>query len=497
MLAGFAVLLAACPASGQSWLWHPSIGLQETLTNNVNLSGPGTQQSDLVTQITPTLEFEEKGDHTKLHGVVALPVLLYAKTGAENNQVYPLVDMLGDVTLLDRLLHIEGAVQVSQQYLNPFGSQQQDLTNPTNNRYQSELYRVTPYIGDTTGNVTWEVRNNSIWSNLGSTPFDTSNSYTNEWIATASNTEARAGWRAKIDYSDTKFTDQGAIRTALGRFEPIYNYDPQLRLIGRIGYEDNHYQLTSSQNVIYGAGFVWHPDERTNVAGDWEYRFFGSSYLFTLDHRTPLSIFSVNVSRNITTYPQQIATLQPGTSVFATLDQLFQSRYPDPVARQQAIEQFINDRGLPSTLSGPVNLYAQQILLQQSQSVSAGLIGARNSIMLTVFNVKTSTIAGSGTPLPLPFDNGNNNTQTGVDLVWTHKLTEATVLTASADGSRTVATPPFVGKTNQGILRLYLTTPLSGRTNLYMGARYQALLSDIAPDYHEVAGYIGFITKFN
>ena len=42
--------------------------------------------------------------------------------------------------------------------------------------------------------------------------------------------------------------------------------------------------MTSSSNVTYGAGFVWHPTPRTNVAGDYEHRFFGSSYQFSFDH---------------------------------------------------------------------------------------------------------------------------------------------------------------------------------------------------------------------
>ena len=36
-----------------------------------------------------------------------------------------------------------------------------------------------------------------------------------------------------------------------------------------------------------------------------------------------------------------------------------------------------------------------------------------------------------------------------------------------------------------------LSTPLSARTTVSCGARYQALASDVASDYNETAGFIG------
>lgn len=488
----------AVPAAAQSWRVEPTIDVLETLTSNVNLSPASTRQWDLVTQITPTLTVDEQGQRTSLHGIVSLPILLYVKTGAENNQVYPHVDLLGDVQLVDRFLHIEGSVNISQQYFNPFGAQPTNLVNATQNRYQTEVYRVSPYIsGTTAGNISYELRNNNIWSNLSSAPIDTADAFTTEWLAKASNVEARVGWRSNVDYSETKFTDQqNSIRTLLGRVEPIYNYDAQTRFNAKLGYEDNQYQLTGSRNVIYGAGFAWRPTERTAVIGDWEHRFFGSSYLFSFDHRTPLSVWNVRVSRNITTYPQQVAALTAGVSVFGLINDLFRSNFPDPVERQRAVDKFISDRGLPTVLSSPISLYAQQILLLQSQTATVGLIGVRNTIMLTLFNLKTETISAAGNSLPA-FGIDTNNTQTGVTLNWTNKLTEAVQLLVTINGARSLANAPLEGKTNQGSAQVFLSTPLSARTSFYTGARYQVLVSDISPDYHEVAAFVGLNYKFN
>lgn len=488
-----AVAAVAVPAAAQTWRFEPSLTVVETATNNVNLDPTNSRTSDLVSEITPSLFLSELGAHTRLQGTVAVPVLLYARTGDANNYVYPSLNLVGDIDLYQNNLHVEGAVTVSQEFFTPFGAQPQDLSNATANRYRTTTYRVTPYLkGVTDSGIEYELRNNNVWANLSGAPIATNNSSYTEWIATASSTgERQIGWRANYDYTDTRFNDESSIQTQLGRFVPIYNVDPQLRLEASVGYESNQYALTSSKDTVYGAGLEWRPTERTNVVGKWEHRFFGSSYLFSFDHRTPLTIWNVQATRNITTYPQQLAALQAGTNVTSFVNNLFLSSIPDPVARQQAVDQFIRDRGLPPTLISPVTLYAEQIVLQQQQSATVGLIGARNTIVFSVFNLRSQPINAAGTPLPPLFAAGNDNTQTGVNIIWTNRLTEAVNLVATLDGFHTVAPAPFSSTTNQGTARITLTTPLSARMTGFIGARYQALVSDVASDYNETAAFIG------
>src|SRR4029453_16794903 len=134
--------------------FEPGVFLQETLTDNVNLSPSGSAKNDLVTEITPTLRFSEKGARTSLNGSIAVQSLLYANTGAENNQVYPLANVLGNAELVQRFLYVEGAVVASQQFFSPFGPTPTNIANATDNRYTSTLYRVSPYIqGVPRGNI--------------------------------------------------------------------------------------------------------------------------------------------------------------------------------------------------------------------------------------------------------------------------------------------------------------------------------------------------------
>ncbi|MCC6198218.1 MAG: TIGR03016 family PEP-CTERM system-associated outer membrane protein [Burkholderiales bacterium] len=485
-------------APAQTTRFEAGIGLRETLTNNVDLQPTPVRQGDLVTEITPAFTFHQKGERTRLDASVSLPVLLYARTGSENNSIYPAVNALGDVNFFDGFLHVEGTVNVSQQFFTPFGPQPPDLSNATDNRYRSTAYSVSPYIqGTTPGGIYYELRNNNVWTNLSGSPVATNNARYTEFIARAGTPgNPRVGWDARYDYTIVRFNEQPSIKTQLFRVVPFYGVTPQLRLEASVGYESNEYTLTSSNDVIYGVGFRWRPTERTDVVGKWEHRFFGSSYLFTFDHRMPLTVWNVNLSRNITSYPQQIAQLGAGGNVSDLLNTLFLSAYPDPVLRQQAVDQFIRDRGLPPTLTQPVSLYAEQILLVQSQSATVGLVGVRNSIFFTVFNAKTEPISAAGNPLPPSLFSANDNTQTGGGVQWNNRITPTLNLVVNLSAYRTVANSGPSQKTNQGSASATLSYPFSPRTSVFVGARYQGLWSEFATEYNETAAFAGISYAF-
>lgn len=486
------VAVPVAPANAQTWRIEPSISILETVTNNVDLQPNDSRQSDWITELTPALRISEKGARTRLNALLSVPVVLYARGGGSKNSVYPSADVLGDVALVEHWLHVEGQVSIAQQYFSPFGAQPLGFENATQNRYRSEAYRVSPYIqGVTPENVSYELRNNNVWTNASGAPVPTNTSRYTQFTGNASKSDSTIGWRADFDVNDISLNDTDTFRTRLVRLKPLYNVDPQLRLNATIGYEENHFPFDDSRDLIYGAGIEWRPTSRTNVVATWEHRFFGAAYLLTFDHRTPLSVWNVHVSRNITSFPQQLASLPAGGAVATLLDGLFLATIPDPAQRQVAIDQFIRERGLPSVLSGALTLYSQQILLQQSQSASVGLLGARNTVVLTIFNVRTEPISASGSSLAGPLATADNSRQTGISLVGSHKLSPSVALDATIERFRTVANPPFEGRTNQTALRLVASATLSPKTTMFAGARYQTLNSDVTSDYNEAAAFIG------
>jgi len=135
--------------------------------------------------LVPTLLISESGARTRLNGNISLPVFLYARSSGENN-VQPAADVTGSYEAISRFFFVEGQANVSQQYLNPFGARPASNENITQNRYTGQSYRVTPYVrGNTAGDLSYEVRDDNIWTKLGNDPLVTgaSSAYTNQFTA--------------------------------------------------------------------------------------------------------------------------------------------------------------------------------------------------------------------------------------------------------------------------------------------------------------------------
>jgi uncharacterized protein (PEP-CTERM system associated) len=491
-------VLVASGASAQTWRVTPSVAIEETLTNNVNLVDSAGATSDFVSQITPGVSIVEKGARTSLTGTVSVPMLFYARTGSDNNTVYPTVGLFGRVEAIERLFFIEGSVNVSQQYLTPFASRPSGLESTTSNRYTAAAYRISPYFkGVTPGDINYELRDSSTWTRAYQTQSSTSQSYSNEALASVSRNPTPWGWSAEYNRASIKFPDQAALVTQLERARLIRQIDPQLQIFGGAGYENNHYVFADYRDVTYQFGVRWRPTERTLVDADWEHRFFGSSYHLTFDHRMPLSVWTVRASRDVTSYPQQLAGLPAGVDIASYLNQLFLTSIPDPTQRAALIAQLIQNGGLPLFLSGGINLFTQQAIVQQSASASFGLLGARNSVFFTAYRLRSEPVQGASEPASGALGALDSNSQTGGGIAWAYKVTPSLSLDTTADVLRTVAIPPQVGKTTQNIVRTTLTSPVAPNTTAYVGARYQHLKSDVATNYNEVAILVGVVHIFH
>ena len=163
-----------------------SIAVKEGWTNNVNLTPSASAKSDFVTSLTPALAIDEKGASTSLKGLISAPTSLYVRTGAENNKIYPEVDLLGNAELLERFLFLEGDVSVSAAVLHtlrgPAGGLGERDRRTATPRHRTA---ITPYIkGITPGGIQYELRNNNTWTSLSSTPISANSAYYDQWVGT-------------------------------------------------------------------------------------------------------------------------------------------------------------------------------------------------------------------------------------------------------------------------------------------------------------------------
>ena len=491
----------AAPSGAQTWRIVPSIAWESTFTNNVNLSA--NRQSDWVNQFTPAVRIDEKGSHSRIAGSVSLAMLVYART-SENNYLAPSADLTGRFEAIDNFLFVDASANVSQQYQSPFGTRSTSLANATGNRYTNQVYSVSPYIEvDRPDGVSYGLRQRSIWSNGGGASglSSTDRNFTSNIDGHFTRQSGTTGLGVQYNRSDIYFPDiqnagRDTERTEIARGQFFYRPDYNVQLSASVGYENNQFFFSDERGTTYGAGIVWHPTDRTNLDASWEHRFFGTGYHVDFSHHTALTLWSLNAFRDITSYPQQIANIPAGGDVNLLLNNLYATRVIDPIQRQTFVDQLIHNRGLPSQLSTPLAIYAQQLTLVESVTGSVGLLGARNSVFFTAYYTKDEPATRGADELAPLLDALLRTRQTGTSIAWTHQLAPLLTLAASADASRASDSAGLT--TRFYSTRLGLSFALSPLTTAYSGVRYQRSTSnnEIASNFDEVAVFVGLTHTF-
>ena len=294
----------------------------------------------------------------------------------------------------------------------------------------------------------------------------------NGQIGRPSGAGRRYGWQVDYNGSYVKYNNQEPYTLHLGRGILFYQVTPDFQISARGGYENNNYALNDYSGSIYGAGLDWRPTARTVLNGFWEHRFFGDSYQANFQHRTRLTGWRLTGSRGVTTSAQQ---LQLGQGIaYDVVDAAFASRIPDSAQRQQEVQRFLEQTGLPPYLTQPLYFYNQQILLQDRVEAAFSLFGARNSLVFTVYWSEQEPITGTGTTLPAFLSANQNYVTQGASANYTHQLSGTANLSLLALRNHTRYRSSFIpGSVDYTIFRALFTSRISPRTSWFAGARYQ------------------------
>ena len=490
LFVGIGCTAVAVPGLAENWRVTASASATETYTSNVNFSPQSQAESDFATSLTGAIGIHGEGARVKLDGSIAATGIFYVNQSS-NNSFAPSVNLNGTLEAIEKFFWIDARANVSQTFLSPFGPQPTSIVNQTQNRYTQQTYTVSPYIkGFLASNVTYQVRDDNYWtiaSNYGNNTTAVPATYSNGVSASIDRTPNPVGWTLEYDrfyynngLSDTSIgiaANSSAYTTQAARLIVPWNIDPQLQIAPRVGYERNDFPIQSSSDTIYGIGGQYSPSERTQVAGYWEHRFFGSSYSAQISHRLPNVALSANFARGITSYPQLALSIPANAAVSQFVDSAFTTRIPDPAARAIAVQQFLASSGLPPTLTEPVNFYATALTLQQSINVQAVWIGKQNSVSFNVFHVISNAISATGNILPPALQFGQNNTQTGAGVGYSRPITGTTNFSANATYSRTElnsTTGPIADtRSNNGSAMASIGTTLGPKTNLSANVTYQ------------------------
>ncbi|MDD5404046.1 MAG: TIGR03016 family PEP-CTERM system-associated outer membrane protein [Sulfuricella sp.] len=387
-----AILLLPAHAIAAEWTIVPSLDLKETYSDNITLAPRGYEQSDFVTQVIPGISLTGTGPRLRVNARYAMQNLFYAQE-SNRNTINHMLNANANAELVDNLLFMDGLASISQQNISLTGPQAADNVNVTGNRTEVKTYSLSPYLRHSFGNTaSSELRytHSAVSSGVGGLA-DSQTDRINLGINSGSAFRT-VGWG--LNYSNQKTAyDNSASTLIQSRDNEVISGNLRYMVTSRFslkatgGYEKNDYISigTKPEGSFWSGGFSWTPGPLTSIDASAGKRFFGNTYSLAASHRTRLTAWNIAYNEDITSTQSQFL-LPPTIDTSGFLNQLWAATIPDPVARQQIVDSFIQANGLPLSLAESLNYLTNRLFLQKSLRASVALTGARNTLVLSLFN---------------------------------------------------------------------------------------------------------------
>jgi uncharacterized protein (PEP-CTERM system associated) len=199
-------------------------------------------------------------------------------------------------------------------------------------------------------------------------------------------------------------------------------------------------------------------------------RYFGKTAEVDASHRTRLTSWQLTYSEQVVATPG-LFSLPFSVDTFTAVDRLFLAQFPDPIERQQIVEAFIAQNGLPGTLTTSVDFLTNQVSLSKRLQGVFGLRGVRGSMLLSVFHSDRESLTTDAPVLTTdPFALSNSVVQVGYSGVLSWRFSEFTSGSASLGHQKSKSVGSRTDK--DSTLRLGLTHRLGPRFTGSVEYRY-------------------------
>ncbi len=482
-----------------NWVVTPSLKLAETYTDNVFLSPDGLQQSDWITQVTPGISVTANGPRLRLDAFYAPELVYHAQTERED-KLFHRGNATGTLEVADELLFLEAGARVDQYDVSLQGPLTASNANITGNRTTATSTYVSPYLQRDIGSaVRAEARfTYSRWASDQNQRALPDNTGRRVFLRLANVPTHRVlTWDVAYTGETIEYQTHQETTTDVLDANARRSITSTVGLLARAGYERYDTGLPDAlEDPRYSAGFDWTPTPRTRLAATAGQRLGDETYSFEFRHRTRLTSWNVTYEEDVTTSREQF--FLPGTPTTAgALDPMFLSQYPDPVARQKAVQEFIARMGLPPSLASPINFFSDQLFLQKRWLASIGLHGVRNTVVATAFwELRKELTGGTASPVD-DFTVSPSIRTSGGSLAWALRLTARNTWSLQAGYTRSAFLD--TGQLDDFVhLQAGLTRQFQRRVSGSLYYRLQARESTLGPaaEYRENAGIASLLVTF-
>ncbi len=411
-------------SSAAEWKLSPRVELKETYTSNVYLAPLGNEKADYITQLNPGAIISGTGPHFNLSAGYLMQNFVYANT-LNKNSTRHLLNAAGDAEIVDEYFYLDAKSSVSQQSTSPLTPLSLDNGNVLDDRTEIRTYSLSPYLSHRFGSLlAAELRytHDAVSSNEN----ELLNSNANHSLFRLKNSSSSSVTKWEIEYRK-QHTDY--INTSIDTEHEKYFLKLGYLLTSRFslnatgGHERFDYVSMNQkpEGGFWLAGFSWRPRERTHISANGGKRFWGDTYSLMASHRARRSVWNIAYNEDITDTRSQF--LMPAAIDTASfLNQLWEASIPDPLLRQQVVEAFMLENGIPASLSNPVNFLSNRVFLQKRLQASVALLGAKSSILFNIFNIlrdaQTSSTTDSALLGASNIALSDSSRQAGANVTW-------------------------------------------------------------------------------
>ncbi len=496
---GWLLATAMVPTVAQAQIWTTQATVQATLTatNNAELTASGSDRKDLITTVQPTFSIAGESPALRLNARIGADLVNYARH-SQPNRVAPVIRADLNATLAERLFFLDSSVDVHQAEVDPYSSRAEN--NTTSNRRTSSTYRISPYL-----NYEFSPQTSVLARHEEAISRSDSELLTNQRFSTsqlrAEYKSAPFGGYVTVLKDETRFTDRTESNWSLESFKVSGDVliGGELALGPSVGAERSKFLLEDQSDTVYGAHVRWNPGERTQLLAEVERRFFGTGWDLSLRHRTPFMTFALLWNRAPVTSTTSVGVVPAGADLSAFLGSILTTRYPNPAERSAFVSNLIATRGLNTNVAGAIDIMANYAQLQNRASGTWVLLGARNTVTLSVYRQTLRQLTRPDSVITGMAPAGSDNQQTGATLSFNRRLTPQMSVDLTSTTSKIRGLALREGDvTDQQTHRLSVTRSMSARSTVSAGLQYTKFDTTLVglDSYTAIAAFVGLNHRF-
>lgn len=465
--------------------------LNQIWTNNVRLETVG--ESEHITELTPGFRLVLNKPRLKGFFDYALSGLAYSGGTSPDRNLSALSSNMA-LEAIDNTFFIEASGSISQQAVSAFGQQSIDSSNLNANRVEVATYRLNPYLqGRLSGFGSYVIRVGRTVTASDAKLFS-GNSTNDASLALKGDLGPKGfGWTVDVgtqtvSYSAGRTTENDRQLAGL-----TFALSPQFSVLVEGGTESNNFaSLEKETHSVSGLGLTWTPLESTKLTVNARQHSYGDTYQLSFSHRTGRTVWQFSDGKDLTQAPNLQGAASLG-SVYDLYFVQFASLQPDPVARAQLVNAYLQSYGMAPDLATSTGFSASSLSLQRRQQLSFALLGVRDTVTVLASQSKSGRFDTLSTAID-DFTTASDVIQQSLSVNLAHRLTPQSSLGLMVSSAQTTGVTE-AQTTKLGSVNLSWTSKVGQRSSTTLALR-RVVSETVLKPYSETAGTVSLNLQF-